>query len=186
MFRLITVLSVAIAAAMTLLACGKPSQTASPTTTANATDNSFTVSVPPGWTANIEGFHGGPPPGARNLLYMTSDSQDRNIAVIAADAGSLTLQQWAQSAMYGVVHVLHGVVDPGGGNQPTTVGGEAALRSSFTAPKSQDISTGVHDQQCTVLHRGVGYIFTFTSKPDEYTSATADFDAVVHSWKWSS
>lgn len=177
MFRLITVLSAAIAAAMTLLACGKPSQTASPPTTANASDNSFTVSVPPGWrTENIEGVH---------LLSLTSDSHGRNINVLAQPAGSATLQQYAQANLDAVVNQSHAVIDPGGGLQSTTVGGEAAWRFSYTLPKTPDIPSGAHGQQYYVLHRNVDYVVTFTSKPDEYTSATADFDAIVHSWKWS-
>jgi hypothetical protein len=118
-------------------------------------------------------------------LNVTSDSHDRNMSVAAQPAGSLALQQWAQSAMYGVVHVAHAEVDPGGSLQPTTVGGEGALRSSYTLAKSSNVPTGAHGQQYAVIHRDVGYLITFTSTLDQYASATADFDAIVHSWNWS-
>lgn len=178
---------VAIAAAVTLPACGKPSQTGSAPTTANASDNSFTVSVPAGWRPEESKNPRGWPEDMKRfqVLYLTSDSHDQTINVMALPAGSLSLQQWAQSAMYGAEHGFHAVVDPGDNLQPTTVGGEAALRSSFTAPQSPATPTASHDQQYAVLRGSVGYIITFTSKPDEYTSATADFDAIVHSWKWS-
>lgn len=111
-------------------------------TTLNASDNSFTVRVPPGWRAEAPRV----PPGWRQedlerlhiasmgRLYVTSASHDRNMSVTAHPAGSLTLQQWGQSVMYGAVHVAHAEVDPGGSLQPTAVGGEPALRTTYTVP----------------------------------------------------
>jgi PknH-like protein len=161
---------------------------ASPPPTAAASDNSFTVSVPPGWRQEEPTAPPGWPEAMKKfqVLYLTSEPHGRNVSVMALPgAGSVSLQEFAQSGMYGVLHGYHAEFDPGGDLQPTTVGGEAALRSSFTTPMGPGIPIAAHYQQYAVLHGGVGYGIAFTSKADEYASATADFDTIVHSWKWS-
>jgi hypothetical protein len=181
----------AVACVVTLQACGNFNQTASAPTIATATDNSFTVTVPPGWKSED-------PPDLPDLgdgqsvtmkksevLYLASDNHDRNLNVMAQPVGPYPLPEWGQSALYGAIHVAHSIPERGDILQPTTVGGEAALRSSLTTPAGADITVDAREQMYAVLHRGVGYIFTFTSKLNDVTSATADSDAIVHSWSWS-
>jgi hypothetical protein len=118
-------------------------------------------------------------------LFLTSDAHDRNMTVTAVPATPTTLQEVGYWSMYGIMHGYHAVLDPGGSLEPTTVGGEAAVRTSFTTSKSPDMPSEAHNQQYTVLHGGLAYLIAFSSKPDSYASATADFDSIVHSWKWS-
>lgn len=70
------------------------------------------------------------------------------------------------------------------GVQPTTVGGEAALR--FSCTPSKDDPANLHSQQYVTLYRNLAYTISFYSAIDAYASATADFDAIMQSWKWSS
>jgi hypothetical protein len=72
-----------------------------------------------------------------------------------------------------------------GGLQPTTVGGEAALRYSCTYPKTSNNPAGEQTQVYVTVHRNVAYDVFFYSAIDDYASATADFDAIMQSWKWS-
>ena len=143
----------------------------------NASDNSFTVTVPPNWRTSNQ------PHAKEFVLLLTHDP--RGSMDVHADAASSTLQELGKSAMDAVVNRLKAVIDPGGSLQPTTVDGEAALRCSYTVPLSAEAYSGAHGQSYYVQHRNVEYIINVLGETDEHTSDHADFDAIMHSWKWS-
>jgi hypothetical protein len=151
----------------------------SPPTTVNASDNSFTVTFPPDWrTANV------PHAKAYVLLMNHAAGPRESMVVVATNAPNSTLQEIGKSAVDELVNQGKAVIDPDGGLQPTTVDGDAALRLSFTMPRSAKVVLP-HSQSYFVLHRNVEYMIAFAGEPDEYASDHADFDAIVHSWKWS-
>jgi hypothetical protein len=150
----------------------------SPPTALNASDNSFTVTVSPHWqTANV--------PHATAYVLLLAHYPFGSMVVLTG-APKSTLQELGKSAVDEVVNQTKAVIDPDGGLQPTTVDGEAALRLSYTLTQPiGQAPAGAHGQQYYVLHRNVEYIINFTGEPAEYASAHADFDAIMHSWKWS-
>jgi hypothetical protein len=101
----------------------------SPPTTVSAEDNSFTVTIPPTWrTSNV-------PHSKAYVLFLAHDP--RGDMVVSVDAPKSTLQESGKSAVE-MVNEVKGVIDPGGGLQPTTVDDEAALRFSYTMPESAE------------------------------------------------
>jgi hypothetical protein len=151
----------------------------SPPTTLNASDNSFTVTVPPNWgTANV--------PHAKAYVLLLAHNPPGRSMVVFTGAPKSTLQESGKSDVDEVVNQLHVVIDPDGSLQPTTVDGEAALRWSYTLTQALNAApAGAHGQWYYVRHRNVEYQIGFTGEPDEYASDYADFDAIMHSWKWS-
>lgn len=103
---------------------------------------------------------------------------------VLADAASSTLQEFGKSVVDASVSQDKAVIDPDGSLKPTTVDGDATLRFLHAAPSAK-ASSGAHGQVYCVLHRDVQCVINFVGEPDEYTSDQADFDAIMHSWKWS-
>jgi hypothetical protein len=169
------------------------SRPASPLATVYASDTSFTVSLPRGWGVEAAPVTPGwrtedlerPHIASMSRLYLTSDTHDRDMNVVTQPTGSLTLQKWAQSDIYGVAHVAHAEIDRYVSLQPTTIGAEDALRTDFTVPVGPNIPTGTRGQEYAVIHRNIGYLITFSSRPGVYASAADEFDAVLQSWTWS-
>lgn len=149
-----------------------------PPTTMTADDNSFTVSVPPNWqTANV--------PHAKAFVLLLARARGGSMVVLESPAKS-TLQEDGKSAVDEMVKQTKLVVDPGGDLQPTTVDGEAALRFSSTLTQPTGAApAGAHSQNYVVQHRTVEYQIFFVGEPDDYAIDHAEFDAIMHSWKWS-
>lgn len=145
--------------------------------TLSADDNSFTVTVSANWRTGM-------PHPESVVLLLSHDPAGQSMAVIAQPASS-TLQELGSEGMGALVNQKKAVIDPEGGLQSTIVDGEAALRCSYMLPPNAKAPSGMHIQTYFVLHRNVQYFIDLAAEPDEYSSAVADFDAIMHSWKWS-
>jgi hypothetical protein len=175
----------AIAAAVTLVACGDsdpgaPSTTTATTTpaagpTVEASDRNFVVTMPKQWRSQP----------AKGLIIQLVAADGATVDAVSdpADRGR-TIQVSAETAAESTVHYLHGVIDPRG-IESTTVDGEPARRFTYNVPASS--GTVSQDTRVTALfvrHRDIEYSVTFSGTPQRFDAAVAEFDAIMASWKW--
>lgn len=192
------------AAAVTFVACGNSdrastatTQTTTTTTTTTTTpetttttttagpragsvaaaDGSFTVSLPKEWVSQ-------PAPGTL-IQLIGPDGSNMAVAVNGTAARGRTVQESAEMGQKNVINNLKASIDPGG-VESSTVDGEPAWRFTYTVPgASLQQTQDTRGRSLYVRHRDIEYLVTFSSSPEAFGAAVANYEAIMQSWKWS-
>jgi serine/threonine-protein kinase len=148
--------------------------TAPPGPVATASDGSFEVDVPSGWSSY--------PPAGTDLLNLRSADQGANILVSAQPADAQSLDAFAAQSAQEIVDILDGTIDAGG-IESSTLADAPARRYTYTLPAAADYPEA-RGRQIIARHDGADYFLTYTGRPDLFNATVADYESVVDSWRW--
>ncbi|MFH5231073.1 protein kinase domain-containing protein [Antrihabitans spumae] len=145
--------------------------------TAEASDGSFVVSLPDGWSAE----------DPEDLLKLLTSDGQANILVSKNPSSSRgkTVDESADINATSIQDDVKGVLDSGG-VEATTVGGEPARRFTYSLfAKDGQVPKDVRGRQLYVRHKSTEYIVTYTGLPEAFNLGVAEYEAIMDSWEWT-
>lgn len=142
----------------------------------DASDGSFRVLLPKGWRSVR--------PETEFLLTLYSRNDESNMLVMINPATTRgpTIFDSANDTLGQAEREFGGdlVVDPGG-VEATTVGGEPAVRFTYSFVGDKK----ARGRQLFVRHNDIEYIVTYTGTSETFDDHVAEYEQIQNTWTWT-